>query len=338
MTFLRALFPLLGLCSALWAQRVQVREIDPLYLPTQVDSNSPAVWIDGRMTVYSSYGVTYRASGWSQLELDEVEFVPIDGARQPIWIEAAWRDAESGTILAWYHHEPGRVCPNSELSFPEIGALISEDGGATFTDLGIVLRAGDVPNCAAGNGFFAGGHGDFSVILSEGYFYFLFTNYSGPADSQGVALARMAFEDRLAPVGRVFKYHGGDWSEPGLDGAVSPVLPAVTPWDSDKADSFWGPSVHFNTAIQRHVVLLNRACCAPRWPQEGIYVSFIGDLTDPASWSKPSKILDFEEIGQDPAFYPQVLGLQLGETDTLASRTARLYIQGVSKWELTFLP
>src|SRR5689334_13343471 len=77
----------------------------------------------------------------------------------PIWIESVWQDAD-GTIYGWYHNEPGGVCPNSTLTAPRIGALVSTDGGASFTDLGIVLSTGDPLNCAAKNGFFAGGHGD----------------------------------------------------------------------------------------------------------------------------------------------------------------------------------
>ena len=104
----------------------------------------------------------------------------------PIWIESAWRD-DDGSIYAWYHHEPGGVCPNNSLTAPKIGALVSTDGGVTFTDLGIILATGDPLNCDAENGFFAGGHGDFSVILDQDrrYFYFLFGNYSGPPEHQG---------------------------------------------------------------------------------------------------------------------------------------------------------
>ena len=323
------------------AQQAQLRNAPPMYLPSQVDSNSPAYWTpDGRLNVLSSFGITFRASGPSQMELEDLDWVEVTSPHVPAWIEAVWQEPETGRLFAWYHHEIPGTCPGSTLAVPKIGALISEDGGATFTDLGIILEAGAAPNCDAKNGFFAGGHGDFSVILDPAgeYFYFLFTNYAGPADQQGVALARLPFAERFSPAGHVQKFHAGDWSEPGLGGAVTPVLAARTPWESDKADSFWGPSVHFNTATQRHVVLLNRACCAPRWPQEGIYLAFIEDLANPESWSTPRKILDPEDIDQDPAFYPQVLGIQFGETDTLASRVARLYVQGVSKWELVFTP
>src|SRR5207247_10750632 len=73
---------------------------------------------------------------------------------------------------------------------------ISKDGGHSFDDLGIILTSGDSPNCNAGNGYFAGGHGDFTVVVDPWrfYFYFYFTNYGG--SSQGIAGARLPFSDR----------------------------------------------------------------------------------------------------------------------------------------------
>ena len=81
-------------------------------------------------------------------------------------------------------------------------------------------------------------------------------------------------------------------------------------------------------------MLLNRACCAPRWPQEGIYISFNADIRNPQGWSAPRKIIS--DIGFQPGYYPQVLGTTLGESDKFAGQVARLYIHGVSRWELVF--
>src|SRR5204863_5309897 len=100
--------------------------------------------------------------------------------------------------------------------------LVSTDNGRSFHDLGIVLESGDSPDCSAKNGFFAGGHGDFSVILDHEseYFYFLYDNYGGGVSSQGVAIARMAFADRNDPAGAVWKFYAGDWTEPGVRGRL----------------------------------------------------------------------------------------------------------------------
>jgi hypothetical protein len=271
-----------------------------------------------------------------RLRRDEPPIV-VPSDHYPLWIEGVWQDGD-GTVYAWYHHEADGGCAYKGLMTPEIGALVSSDGGKTFSDLGIVLSSGDIPNCGAENGFFAGGHGDFSVILDGNgeYFYFLFTNYGGAAGTQGVAMARMAFEDRDDPVGAVYKYHLGQWSEPGLGGMVTPILPAAVSWDRADTDSFWGPAIHWNTYLESYVVLLNHACCKPRWPQEGIYVTYPSDLSDPGTWTRPAKISFDKNIGFVPAYYPQVFGTDLDETDSLAGEVGRFFLQGVSKWQIVF--
>ncbi len=254
------------------------------------------------------------------------------GSEYPVWIEATWMDP-CGTLFAWYHRERIGICgAGNYLDIPEIGALVSDDGGFTFRDLGVVLSSGDALNCSAQNGYFAGGHGDFSVILSADgkYFYFLFGNYGGPEERQGVAAARMAFEDRAAPAGAVWKYADGEWNEPGNGGRVTPFLPVAAGWSRPDPDAFWGPSVHWNTHIGAYVILLNRASGFPGWTQEGIYASFSKDISNPHAWSAPVKIL------AGGAWYPQVLGLNAGETDKSAGQVSRLDVCGTSEWELVF--
>lgn len=305
-----------------------------------VDGNSPGVWIDGELRVFTSTGNPMSMRGPSIGELQNGPD-PVVSPRDhyPLWIEAVWRDDEDGSLYAWYHHEPGGVCGGS-LSAPKIGALVSHDGGETFTDLGIVLESGASPNCAAKNGFFATGHGDFSVILDQNreYFYFLFTNYGGPEANQGIAIARMAFADRANPAGTVYKFHDAGWDEPGIGGTVTPIFKARVSWVEEETDSFWGPAVHWNVETQSYVMLLNRSCCEPGWPQEGIYLSFGFNLADPTSWIAPVKLLDASRIDFAPAYYPAVFGEGYGETDTLAGQMPRLFIKGVSEWFIQFTP
>ena len=335
-----------GLLAAatLTAQPYRIAPAPSVNMPARtIDGNSPAFRDDqGVLHVYTSTGAQpTRMSGPGALALSldagppSVE--PRD--RYPLWIESIWRD-EDGTVYGWYHHEPDAqtICGNRKLTAPRIGALVSHDGGVTFTDLGLVLTSGDSSNCSAENGFFAGGHGDFSVIpdREKKYFYFLFTNYGGSAQHQGVSIARMAFEDRANPVGAVHKYFLGEWSEPGVGGMLTPIFPAATPWDRSDADSFWGPAVHWNSKLETYVVVLNRACCKPNWPQEGIYIAFNADLAQPERFTHPSKLIDAEEIGFAPGYYPQIFGLGEGETDSLVGAQARLFIKGFSKWSLIF--
>ena len=305
-------------------------------MPGQIDGNSPAFWRDGQFHLLSSTGVPTIRLGTDQFSMYEPEEITVDrGDHYPMWIEAAWVDGD-GTVYGWYHHEPGGVCKGVALSAPQIGAVVSYDGGNTFYDQGIMLASGDAVDCNAKNGFFAGGHGDFSVVTDRDlkYFYFFFTNYGGEVAGQGVAVARLAMEDRINPVGAVRKYFDGSWAEPGLGGRVTPVFPAAVSWQRSDTNSFWGPSVHWNTHLETYVVLLNHACCKPNWPQEGIHISFNPDVSNPAGWTQPEKIL--QDTGHSPGYYPQVLGTGPGETDTLAGEVARLYVHGWSNWEISF--
>jgi hypothetical protein len=313
--------------------RVQLRPAAPLKLPGQVDCNSPAHWDGETLYVFTSAGHPFRSFGRNLFSLGEPQPVrfnnEVNGGR---WIESTWR-ADDGTLYGWYHFEPRDVCPGTTLTAPQIGALRSRDDGATWEDLGIVLKAPDETiDCTAQNGYFAGGHGDFCIVLDERkeWLYFFFGNYGGEVTTQGVCVARMRWQDRDAPVGKVWKWHDGKWEEPGLDGKVTPIFPATVAWQRSDCESFWGPSVHFNTHLKGYVMLLNRAK-GQGWKQEGIYISFSTDLSEPKSWSPPQKIYD------GGRWYPQVIGLQKGETDKQAGKVARFFMGGISEWEIIFL-
>jgi len=330
----------IGLTTSANAQTASLRRVPQRDLPAPVDGNSPAFWNDGEFNLFRSIGSPAVLSDASS-QFGPWNSQAVQGSIQehyPIWVESAWRD-DDGLIFAWYHHEPQGVCgEGSIITAPQIGAAISFDGGETLEDLGIILSSGDPLNCEARNGYFGAGHGDFSVVADRDrqYFYFLFSNYGGAMDEQGVAVARIAYADRFNPVGAVWKFHGDGWGEPGLGGRVSAVYPAAKSWEFEDADSFWGPSVHWNTYLEKYVILMNHACCYEGWFQEGIYISYVSDLSNPFTWGSPAKLLDGENIGFRAGFYPQVMGLGEGETDSLSGWYARLYIQGISRWEIIF--
>jgi hypothetical protein len=309
-----------------------LRPAPEVTMPALADCNSPAHWRFGRLNVFNSAGSPQVSRGGDQFHLGAARPVRVDAPDHlRIWIESTWLD-DDGALYGWYHHEPDGICGGA-LTAPQIGAVVSYNNGRSFHDLGIVLDSGDPVDCTAANGFFAGGHGDFSVILDRDrqYFYFLFGNYGGDASSQGVAIARMKFEDRTSPAGAVWKYSSGGWDEPGLGGRVTPIFPAAVSWQLPDTDSLWGPSIHWNTYLESYAVLLNRSCCRPMWPQDGVYASFNRDLADPGGWTKPQKI-----ISRPGDYYPQVLGLEPGGTDTLAGQVARFYVHGRSRWEIFF--
>jgi hypothetical protein len=313
---------------------VVLRQAKRVNFPAPTDSNSPAFWDGDTLYVFNSAGHPYRSWGKSVFELSWAESVEFDnevnGGR---WIESVLLD-ENGVLYGWYHHEPLGLCPGTTLTAPKIGAAVSHDKGATWHDLGFVLEARPgTLRCDAKNGYFAGGHGDFCVILDENslYLYFFFGNYAGEPSEQGVAAARMLWADRGSPAGKVWKWHNGGWNEPGLGGDVTPFFPVFTAWEREDCDAFWGPSVHWNIHLKRYVMLLNRAKGAG-WIQEGVYVSYSDSIGDPTSWTAPQKILD------GGAWYPQVIGIGEGlrGTDKLAGQCARFFMSGVSEYEIVF--
>jgi len=328
--------------SPLWGQGAIVRAASRGEMPTPVDSNSPAFWRGGRLFWFGSHGRPLLSEGPNQFGPWETREVDLQTTNAfPHWLESIWPE-ENGVLWGWYHGEPVNLIPGSTLTAPKIGAVISTDGGSTLVDLGLVLESGDPLDPTAGNGYFAGGHGDFSVILDRDrtYFYFLFDNYGGPASSQGVCIARMAYADRFNPVGKVWKFFNGGWQEPGRGGRVTPIFPVKKRWQSTNPDALWGPSVHWNTHLNCFVMLLNRAfgeAGDPGWSQEGVYISYSTDLSRPESWTEPRKILDRAQFPGWYFFYPQVMGLEPGGTDRRAGQTARLYVGGISKWEIDFL-
>jgi len=326
---------LLCCCVPLLAQPPhKLQPAEPIVLPFVIDSNTPGLWVDGNYRMYSSAGDPMVTTFHAQRQEYRTERVVLDRQDHiPVWIESVWRDGD-GVVYGWYHHERIGLCAGVSLNVPEIGALVSYDGGKSFTDLGIILSSGEENDCAARNGFFANGHGDFSVIRDrEGeYFYFLFGAYGGDVSAQGVAVARLPAGHVSSPVGNVWKYHDGTWSEPGLGGRLTPIFPATVSWRAENTDAFWGPSVHWNTHLNAYVAVMNRSCCGPGWPQEGIYLTMNANLADPAGWSAPVRILE----GGD--WYPWLLGTGEGESSSEAGARVRFFVREKSDWEIVFGP
>ncbi|MEK7831412.1 MAG: hypothetical protein AAB401_10030 [Acidobacteriota bacterium] len=327
---------------------VELRDATPVNLPGgqdntgrihSIDCNSPVEWDStGNMFVFTSSQQPFRSSGTSMFDLSfpalPVYVAPRAGVSGGQWIEATFR-ADDGKLYGWYHNEPPGLCgSSSRLTAPRIGALVSNDDGLTWQNLGIVLDApaGSL-NCSTSNYYFAGGNGDFTVIADQNreYFYFFVSTYHRQVSEQGVAVARMRLEDLGNPVGKVWKWLDGGWNSPGLGGRVTVTFPALIDWHRTNANAYWGPSVHYNTHLETYVMLLNRAVDR-NWTQEGVYVSYNKNPEDPHGWSAPGRLPIFNNFG----WYPQVIGMGGGETDKVSSQVARLFTSGRSYWEIVF--
>jgi hypothetical protein len=318
-----------------------------LQLTGEVDSNSPVLWdrVNGRRTLFvmtSIAGLPSTASG-RQLELvgkpAPITLDPWPGGG--IWMEAVVAD-EDGTWYGYYHNEnPARVCGSEQKMIPRIGAARSSDRGQTWEPLGVILEAPPrTYECMTTNKYFVGGVGDLSVQLDHQSrdLYFFYSTYLRTERLQGVAVARLAWADRDDPSGKMMLWRDGVWvpvnsvtPNGGMQRfvypAAAPIFPAKDSWHDEDAvvDAFWGPSVHWNTFLQQYVMLLNHAK-DDNFAQEGIYVSFATDISDPRLWSPPVKILN------GGRWYPQVIGLQDGEgTDKVAGEWPRFFMSGTSQ-------
>lgn len=310
----------------------------PLYqFPAPPDCNSPAFWSQGRLHLFTSNQKPSRSTGPSLEQLGPPEpCVFEDGSTKLRWIEAVYLRPD-GVLFGLYHREEYfGECPDREyFTVPDIGVARSADRGRTWKDLGIVLQDQGVSrSCDTPNKFFAGGVGDpsWAIDPAREFAYIFFSSYTDPVGNQGVQMARIALRDLEAPVGKVWRWKAGAWSSPGVGGTGTPVVPARVAWSQPKADAFWGPSVHWNTFLKTHVVILNRAADA-NWTQEGIYLLFAPDLANPATFTAPRKIFDG---GQ---WYAQIIGdADVQGTDSLAGQSARFFIGGKSNHRIVFEP
>lgn len=314
-----------------------------------VDCNSPAHWDGDTLYMFYSGGHPHRSHGSDFLHLGASTRSSLDNQaawdhsqQGPRWAEATYK-APGGKLYMWYHNEPHPSCGQQHLTAPRIGAAVSTDNGLHFTDLGLILEAPpDSLACDTPNKYFTGGNGDFCVNVDREhrYVYFFISTYNCDVAEQGVAVARMACADLDAPAGKVWKWYQGKWQDPGRGGHVSPIFPGD--WHKNDANAFWGPSVHWNHYLNQWVMLLNRAQDKD-WAQEGIYISFNPDIANPNGWSPARKILDRAELHVELSlgpiqWYPQVIGLDATkrETDKLAGQRARLFVAGMSRYELEF--
>jgi hypothetical protein len=317
------------------------------------DCNSPGHWSKGKLYVFNSWEQPSRSSGPGLFDLKPDGITVFDNPKLEylwLWIESTWQD-DDGTLYAWYHHEIPNVCPPREGAaapgYPvlvKIGALRSRDDGAHWEDLGYILESArpDI-KCFSGNAWYAGGPGDFIVYpdRQKQYFYIYFANYSTDPAEQGICAARLPYKHRNAPSGKVERWHRGAWREPGLGGHSTPILPASVDVYRADGQTFWGPVIHWNTYLNKYVMILNRIQDT-RWRTEGIYILFSDDVANPTGWSKPVKIMDRDEaILANPAklgngWYAEIFGMGKGETDKIASQAARLFLDGQSRWEIRF--
>ncbi|KAK9799416.1 hypothetical protein WJX73_005559 [Symbiochloris irregularis] len=199
-------------------------------------------------------------------------------------------------LVGFFHAE--YPFPKDEgVHYKLCGVFHSTDEGASWSEGGPCVSAGppgDEPRW--------GGTGDHSCIWDPFYRRWLcyFTH-------DGISLAKS--EDPRASIGTWKKWNGDDFSGEGLDGPSTVIEGLNSEWGSN-------PSIHFNTLLQRWVMLY------ANWPGK----LFVSTSTDAVHWEPPRQIAESIHKDKDgnplAVRYPTVISAQ-GEA--VAGASARLY-------------
>jgi hypothetical protein len=307
---------------------------------TRSDGNSPVHFYGGRTYAFVSHyhpiGHTYRRVGEPSLRFgNSWERTRILGDPDPTigkWIESTWR-APDGRLYAWCHAEEVAACPR-DLRVPHVGALASDDDGASWMALGVVLRAGpETIDCDYKCGFVAGGVGDFTVVpdMAGRFFYLHYSSYLSVEAAQGICVLRYPISCRDRPTEGLELWTESGWARADATQA-RPIWVPERSWRYSDPQAFWGPAVHYNRSHGLYVMLLNRTANGEAdWRQEGIYVSANADPAFPVRWSTPTRVRAGGE------WYPQVIGLESGGGDAMVTEdSARFFMAGSSAATIRF--
>ncbi|MBM3647064.1 MAG: hypothetical protein FJX11_04650 [Alphaproteobacteria bacterium] len=305
----------------------------------RTDCNSPLLRRGGRtlclVSHYLPKGHTLRAvdggSLWPRGPFDAVRLIDDPEPTVGKWIQTVWRAAD-GTLFGWFQAEEPTSCAKP-LFLPHIGALRSDDDGLSWRFLGTLLRAPrDDADCDNGNGFFAGGYGDFCVIGDRigAWFYLHYSSYVADENAQGICVLRYPVTTRQRP-DALEAWCDGRWAALDQGRPVMPIFGVRRGWRHRDPAAFWGPAIHYNRDLDLFVMMLNwTEGGSADFVQRGIFVSFNEDPADPTGWSPPRQIVEHG------SWYPQVIGTGADEGDTLAGADARFFMSGYSAWTIHF--
>ena len=256
-----------------------------------------------RFQMYWPGSTTYRTRGRSVMAMATAQ--PVLEAGLPgsfenggAWLNSVFR--RSGNKLVGFYHAEDHEFegdPQSQyVAWKSIACCLSSDNGLSWQKEGQILTSSrPKPRQPSW-----GGCGDFCVVRDEKHARWL-------CFFQQHALCIACSEDPLGKPGTWRKYYRGDFREPGLGGRSSPIAGLV-----DHAGG--NPSVHFNTYLQRWVMVWGTwERTSPR--PESIWLSTSDDLL---KWSAPQVLVAAR--GEERCWYPTIIG----DSDVSAGQKALL--------------
>lgn len=224
------------------------------------------------------------------LSIDSVEGtnVPIDDMIEPADFASGgplYHDTENDRLFMIYHGEEytGGDAGNY-WSF--LGLAVSEDGGASFTDLGRFIEPNMTEDSVNRSGAVEIGSGP--IVVRDGYIYVYFKDTIDSGDSGGEAIkwavARAPLDEVLAtadgdPMPNWQKYYDGSFSEDGLGGLSDDLFenyPHVRSGD-----------IIYSTQLEKYIMVYSTNIAV--WNQ------VIVTSEDGINWSEPELLYEEEE-------------------------------------------
>jgi hypothetical protein len=184
--------------------------------------------------------------------------------------------APDGSLLAFGHIEQADP---ARYGWWGIGLAYSTDNGATFTRLGWVVGR-HVKDTGGNTNIFG-----VPYVIKDGYFLLYYNDVSAPGASPQPAVARAPVADvldaaRHGTVSAWPKYYQGGWTEPGLNGNASPIIPDGV-WYSTHGDAAYG------TYLGKYLLTGNTGQLG-----KGVFLAFSDDglRFDAPSWIQSSDV------------------------------------------------
>jgi len=230
------------------------------------------------------------------------------------WLMSVFRKNEN-ELIGFYHAEDREfdADPTSQfISWKSIALCTSVDNGVSWTKQGQIISSSiPKPNVPTW-----GGNGDHCVVwdsVRSRWVCFYQEHY----------LMLAVSESANAEPGSWFKYYNGEFTEEGWGGKNSPIPSLMTVPGGN-------PSVHYNTALDRWVMIWHS------WEGQSSYSKslWLSTSEDLMNWTPPQPVLVAEEI--EKYWYPTIIG----ESDVLAGQDAWLYYAywpDFNNWQRQFI-
>jgi len=263
----------------------------------------------GREVMYWSEFENFRTTGdyvWPEFQRTLAPAEPVFGGRRDIerwdnggsWLMSVFRQA-GDSLVAFYHAEDhwDRNMNPGGIAWKSIARTVSADDGVNWSE-GEQIITSNMPRPATPTW---GGNGDHCVVWDS-------LNSRWVCYYQEHWLMMAISQDAEGRPGTWYKFYNGQFNEPGLGGRNTPI-PGL------QSIPGGNPSVHFNTYLDRYVMVWHS------WQSLSIYFSTSSNGID---WDPP-RILE-PASGVRRAWYPTIIG----DSDTRAGKVARLYYADIA--------